>query len=157
MLVLHGRRFDAFFSTKPSWKMDLPDVPRTTLSLRELLNRARSVDVELGELELATADGRRVKYADPNETDIAQDGRLVDVGDALGRDAYVRYAVALISGGARHMRCQFERGTASARTNGTFYLSEMLGIGLPLLERLRAGDQRAIRELISNDDPAEAL
>lgn len=144
LVVLEGARFRVFFSTGPWSEISLPEVSLAGISISDLRRRARGADVAIGEVDLSTGM-RQLGYKSQADDDVAQDDDLLSIENLLGDAVVVRAATALLGGGSRQLRCNFERLAAGGRTAAMFYLSEMGLAALPLLHRLTDHEMDMLR------------
>jgi hypothetical protein len=146
LLALTGSDFTAYVgaSVEDIAQVKLGDRGPRGVSVEELRARSRAVAVD--SLELSNGE-RTVTYsASDQETDVAKDDELTAVATALGTTVVQR---ATITVGARHLDLDFTTSTASARTSAKPPLTDILGVGLPLLWPLSTRDREAFTSMMA--------
>jgi hypothetical protein len=115
------------------------------ISLRELVERAQTHGIAVGNLELATST-RSLSYGAETVEDITRDEELLQLAEALGAAAQVRSAVVSMSR-QRSLTCNFTKLSATGVTATRFTLPELLPVALGLLCHLDESDEQSLRQL----------
>lgn len=119
-----------------------PDAPSHGVSVGELRRRAR--DGAVDSLELTNGQ-RVVTYGSEDKTDVSGDDELSTVAQALGT-AEVRRASVYVN--ARRLDIDFTTATVSARTSGRPPVTDLLGVGLPLVWPLTPSDLSSVDSMM---------
>jgi hypothetical protein len=128
LLSLGGSNWSAYLSpTVEDISHVKVEVSTRGVDVADLRLRAAAVAIET--LELSNGD-RIVTYASADQSDVAKDERLATLAETLG-DPTVQRATITVNG--RHIELDFTIASASARTSGQPPLTDILGVGLPLL------------------------
>lgn len=155
VLTMSTEHYSAHFSPGPA-SVIAPDGSNEEnyISLRELISRADAGNVKVSEVTLEVAGRRQLDYKAPNDSDIISDSVLQELEGMLGSDAIVRAAVSPIGSGARQLRCDYSRNSASGRTGAKFHLIELLGTAIPLLRALASSERDYINGIVGLFDEA---
>jgi hypothetical protein len=145
LLGLASSRFQVLISPNSISSTDFPqDDGVDSVGILELLGRARTSGIEIGELELEAAAGRIVNYKTASRADVASDELLETLGNALGRELAVRAVVAFLPGTSRQIRCDLKTRRASGNTGARFYLADFLTTAVPLLRSMVSSELSAL-------------
>lgn len=146
LVALTGGGFAAYLGSVVDDIAQVKADKKVGVSVSKLQARADGVAVD----NLEVSNGERVvTYSSEDQTDVAKDGSLASVLDALGTPT-VRRAGVHVSG--RRLELDFTTGTISARTSGKPPLRDILGTGLPLMWDLSENDQAEFDALLSVPD-----
>lgn len=146
LLALTGSDFTAYLGStvEDIAQVKVPEPFTRGVTVEELRARARAIAVD--SLELSNGQ-RVVTYrSSDQETDVAKDDELATVAKALGSASVQR---ATITVGARHLELDFTTSTASARTSAKPPLTDILGLGLPLLWPLAEPDAATFASMMA--------
>jgi hypothetical protein len=155
LLGLSSSRFQILISPNSVSGTDFPQNDGVdSVGILELLGRAQTSGIEIGELELEAAGGRIVNYKTASRSDVTSDKLLVDLGNALGRQLVVRSVVAWLPGTVRQIRCDLTTRRAAGHTGARFYLSEFLMTAVPLLRSMVTSELSALTAIFERP-PAE--
>jgi hypothetical protein len=151
LLALSGSNFTAYLGSKVEdiEQVKSDDIP--LVSVETLRQRARSVSIESLEL---TNGQRVVTYGSADQSDVASDQELPAVARALGT-ATVQKAAITVSG--RRLELDFTTATISARTSGRPPLTDILGVGLPLLWTVSSLDWEPFRQMMESARDQQTL
>lgn len=146
LVALTGGGFAAYLGSIVDDLAQVKADKKVGVSVSKLQTRAAGVTVD----NLEVSNGERVvTYSSEDQTDVAKDGSLASVLNALGTPT-VRRAGVHVSG--RRLELDFTTGTISARTSGKPPLRDILGTGLPLMWDLSESDRTKFDALLSAPD-----
>jgi hypothetical protein len=153
-LALSGRSFTAFLGPQVEnishikAKSPLPDV-----TVEELRERARAIGIAIESFGLTNGQ-TIVTVQSANESDAAREEDVSAVAHTLGSPSVQRASIRV---GGRNIELDFTDGTASARTSGQPPLTDILGMGLPLLWPLSRQELSALVSMMSRARDQQAI
>lgn len=125
--------------------MGVEDEPTIT----KLSTRSQNSEIPIVQLD-ASNGNRRVTYASESNSDITSDDALTDIGATLGTSATVNEAVAL-AGGSKPLKLDFGKGSATGRTNASFYVQDLLWSAWSLLAETEEEERSNLRDALNLD------
>jgi hypothetical protein len=103
------------------------------MSIRVLLDRLNERRLGFFEMRFISSSGSELRFRPARSGDASDDALLAELTDPLENNATVVFVAVPLAGG-REILCDLRRGRAFRRTAAKFYVTEMLGAALPLLQ-----------------------
>jgi hypothetical protein len=150
VLGLRSKAFVAFVAENTDELAGIEGTPTDGVSVNDLRERTR--DTILTGLQLS--DG--YVELDMNSiqlTDVVRSDQLGALEHSLGSTAKVRRAKAISR--SRQVICDFFHSSAFVPTASPIHLSDLLGVGLPLLRSMANTDLQALRQKLQSVDDIE--
>lgn len=150
-LALQLPRFRAVFTPSSISRYDIGQrMSGSAPIFRVLKDRAEDVDVRFTEIKLETASGNEVTIRPGVAADL-DDESLLDELATLAQAPTVESVTIQLSS-ERNLVCDLADFEARARTRGSFYVTELLEHGLPLLFDLNPAEKRLIGAMLATEE-----
>lgn len=148
-LVLIGSGVSAWLAGRLS-NIDVPTVRRDGVSIGEFLSRAQRAPVAISEFK-ATNGSNSVTYGSNAQADITNDADARTLALALGGNVGITRAVARVRD-SHQVDVNFEKLTASGRTNAQISLSELAWTAVNLLVDTKPAYRRDLDSILARSD-----
>ncbi|GGL22659.1 hypothetical protein [Planomonospora parontospora] len=154
LLCLIGDSYEALIGTL-SEQLEHISINSQEPSIEELIERAKSNDIRLGELVLK--NGKRfMSYGSEDNEDVSGDPNLLNISTSLGPSATVTSAVASLSRG-KHLKVHFSRALATTEGPAKIPLRELVLTAVPLLRDYVSSTESRLMDTLAEEPGAPTL